>query len=119
MDLVIWTYILGGATIFALIVGVFSVWNGRMTRRELREVMERGDQRTHELLNRMNGRTEQMGQYMQEMDNRHTALLERIDGHMQEMGHRHTALLERMDSHMLEMDRRHTELLSQVLKKAS
>jgi uncharacterized membrane protein len=24
-----------GATIFALIVGVFSVWNGRMTRREI------------------------------------------------------------------------------------
>lgn len=24
-----------GATIFALIVGIFSVWNGRMTRREI------------------------------------------------------------------------------------
>jgi hypothetical protein len=101
VNLTIWTYIFGGATVFGFIVGVFSVWNGRMTRRELREVIERGDQRTHELLNRMNGRTEQMGQYMQEMDQRHTALLERIDGHMQEM------------------DRRHTELLSQVLRKAS
>ena len=28
-----------GATIFALIVGVFSVWNGRMTRREIIKVI--------------------------------------------------------------------------------
>lgn len=108
MSLVIWTYIVGAATLFGLIVGVFSVWNGRMTRRELREVIENGDQRTHELLNRMNGRMEQtdgrmaqIAQFMEEMDRRHMALLERMDGHMQEM------------------DRRHTELLSQVLRRVS
>ena len=94
MSLVIWTYIFGGATIFALVVGVFSVWNGRMTRRELREVIEQGNIRTHALLERMNSR-------MEETDRSHTALLERIALHMQEM------------------DRRHTELLSQLLKQAS
>ncbi|MBI4488174.1 MAG: hypothetical protein HY694_03745 [Deltaproteobacteria bacterium] len=119
MNLIIWTYIFGGATVFGFIVGVFSVWNGRMTRRELREVIERGDQRTHELLERMNGRMDRTAQFMEEMDQRHTALLGRIDSHMQEMDQRHTALLERIDSHMQEMDRRHTELLSQVLKRAS
>jgi len=112
MDLVIWTYIFGGATIFALIVGIFSVWNGRRTRRDLRqlieeidrrtreviqegdkntqEIIERGDQRTHQLLERMNGRMEQLAQYMHDTD-----------------------------QHMQEMDRRHTELLSDLLRRAS
>jgi len=92
MDLVIWTYIFGGATIFGFIVGVFSVWNGRMTRRELRQVMEAGDRRTQELI--------------EEMDRRHTALLERMDRRMEQLG-----------QYMQEMDRRHTELLSEVLRR--
>ena len=41
MSLVIWSYIFGGATIFGLIVAVFSVWNGRATRRELSLLAER------------------------------------------------------------------------------
>lgn len=35
MDLVIWGYIFGGATIFGSIVGIFSVYNGRRTRKEI------------------------------------------------------------------------------------
>jgi len=112
MSLVIWTYIFGGATIFALVVGVFSVWNGRMTRRELREVIEQGNIRTHALLERMNSR-------MEETDRSHTALLERMNSRMEETDRSHTALLERIALHMQEMDRRHTELLSQLLKQAS
>lgn len=108
MSLVIWTYIFGAATLFGLIVGVFSVWNGRMTRRELGEVIEKGDQRTHELLSRMNGR-------MDRIDGR----MEQTAQFMEETDRRHMTLLERMDAHMQEMDRRHTELLSQVLRRVS
>lgn len=79
MDLVIWTYIFGGATAFGLIVGVFSVWNGRMTRRELGQASEAGDRRTQELIERV--------------DRRHTELLQHMEGHVQEMDRRHTELL--------------------------
>jgi len=79
MDLMIWTYIFGGATAFGLIVGFFSVWNGRMTRRDLRQASEAGDRRTQELI-------ERTGQ-------RHTELLQRMEGHVQEMDRRHTELL--------------------------
>ena len=85
MDLVIWTYIFGGATVFALIVGIFSVYNGRMTRRELGAVIERGNERTHSLLERMDarlehmdGRLEKLTEYMQDMDQRHSELLTRL-----------------------------------------
>jgi hypothetical protein len=115
MSLIIWTYIFGGATLFALIVGIFSVWNGRMTRRDLREVIERGDQRTHELLSRMSGLMERMDGRMERMDGR----MERMTQFLEEMDRRHMALLEQMDRHMQEMDRRHTELLSQVLRRVS
>ena len=40
MDVVIWGYIFGGATIFGLIVGVFSVYNGRTTRREISSLIQ-------------------------------------------------------------------------------
>lgn len=79
MDLVIWTYIFGGATAFGLIVGVFSVWNGRMTRRELRQAIEAGDRRIRELIERI--------------DQHHTELLQRMESHIQEMDRRHTELL--------------------------
>ncbi len=82
MDLVIWTYIFGGATIFGFIVGVFSVWNGRMTRREIRQVIEAGDRRTQELIEAGDRRTQELIErltvYMQEMDRRHTELLTEV-----------------------------------------
>ena len=68
MDIVIWTYIFGGATIFALIVGVFSVWNGRMTRRELAEVIERTSERTQEILDRQGQTLQGVGQTLARME---------------------------------------------------
>ncbi|MFZ6016168.1 MAG: hypothetical protein ACOYU0_00875 [Nitrospirota bacterium] len=68
MDIVIWTYIFGGATVFALIGGVFSVWNGRMTRRWLSEVIERTSGQTQQML-------ERQGQILE----RHGQMLERIE----------------------------------------
>jgi len=96
MDLVVWTYIFGGATMFGLIVAVFSVWNGRMTRRELGQVIEAADRRTQELIEAGDRRTQE--------------LIGAGDGRTQE-------LIARIAAHIQEMDRRHTELLSEVLRR--
>lgn len=82
MDLVVWTYIFGGATTFGLIVAVFAVWNGRMTRRELGQVIEAGDRRTQELIDAGDRRAQELiariAAHMQEMDRRHTELLSEV-----------------------------------------
>lgn len=46
----IWTYIFGGATVFGTVVGVFSVWNGRMTRKELAQTVRETQKETQELI---------------------------------------------------------------------
>jgi predicted transcriptional regulator len=46
----LFSLIASAATIFALIVGVFSVWNGRMTRREIGGLIGRDEQATRELI---------------------------------------------------------------------
>lgn len=75
MDVVIWTYIFGGATVFALRVGVFSVWNGRMTRRWLSEVIERTSGQTQQMLERQRQMLERQGQMLE----RQGQILERIE----------------------------------------
>jgi len=50
MDLTIWGYIFGGATIFGLIVGIFSVYNGRMTRREISNLIVSESKATRDLI---------------------------------------------------------------------
>lgn len=44
-----WQYVIGGATIFGLIVGLFSVYNGRATRKLIVEE----EKRTQEILERL------------------------------------------------------------------
>jgi hypothetical protein len=86
MDIVIWTYIFGGATIFALIVGIFSVWNGRMTRRELAEVIERSAKHTQEMIKDTADQThkilERQGQMLGKIEEtqRYIAELIKIEG---------------------------------------
>ena len=41
-----WGYVIGGATVFAFIVGLFSIYNGRVTRKMILE----GEKRTREIL---------------------------------------------------------------------
>ncbi len=109
MDIVIWSSIFGGATVFALIVGLFSVYNGRMTRRELSAVIERGNERSQSLLERMDGRMESVDGHMESMDGR----MESLDGHMETLAEQ----MGQLAVHMQEMDRRHTELFSRIDEK--
>ncbi len=68
----------GMAGVFGLIVGVFSVWNGRMTRREISHlIME-----VHRDLAKMDERTERQRQILAKMDERterQSQILERIE----------------------------------------
>ena len=59
MDVVIWGYIFGGATLFGLIVGVFSVYNGRMTRREISSLIQEESRLTRESTRELIERVEQ------------------------------------------------------------
>lgn len=56
---------------FGLIVGVFSVWNGRMTQREVGALIDRSAKDTQAILVRIE-------EHMKQMDERHTQFLERI-----------------------------------------
>ena len=75
MSLIIWSYIFGGATIFALVVGIFSVWNGRMTRREVRDFIEKSAENTEKMIRETSRETQEV---LQRMDERNTELLARI-----------------------------------------
>jgi len=71
MDVMNWTYIFGGVAVFGLIVGVFSVWNGRMRQREVGALIDRSAKDTQAILVRIE-------EHMKQMDERHTQFLERI-----------------------------------------
>ena len=43
-----WGYVIGGATVFGLIVGLFSMYNGRVTRREIANVITEEGRRLSE-----------------------------------------------------------------------
>ena len=59
-----WQYVIGGATIFGLIVGFFSVYNGRATRKLIVEE----EKRTQELL-------EKHGSILEKLADQHTTMI--------------------------------------------
>ena len=59
-----WQYVIGGATIFGLIVGFFSVYNGRATRKLIVEE----EKRTQELL-------EKHGSILEKLSDQHTTMI--------------------------------------------
>jgi len=57
----------GMASVFGLIVGVFSVWNGRMTRREIGRLIDKNARATGELLAKMDERAERQSEILREI----------------------------------------------------
>ena len=45
-----WEYVLGGAAVFGLIVGLFAVYNGRVTRREIGKMIAEEGRAMREIL---------------------------------------------------------------------
>ncbi|MDI6641827.1 MAG: hypothetical protein QME68_05910 [Elusimicrobiota bacterium] len=91
MNLEIWFYIFGDATIFGIIVGVFSVYNGRMTRKELSKIISETADKTQKIL--------------QEIDRRHTILLGKI-----------SETADKTQKILQEIDKRHTILLGKIIE---
>lgn len=78
MDVVIWGYIFGGATLFGLIVGVFSVYNGRMTRREISSLIQEESRLTRESTRELIERVEQTLERTEKILETNTAILARL-----------------------------------------
>jgi len=62
-----WEYVIGGATIFGVIVGLFSVYNGRATRKVIIEE----ERRTQEILDRH-------GKILEKLSDQHSTMIEMI-----------------------------------------
>jgi gas vesicle protein len=60
LNLEIWGYIFGGATIFGLIVGIFAVYNGRMIRREIGKLIKEESTATRELIKKESTATREL-----------------------------------------------------------
>ncbi len=80
-----WEYVLGGATLFGLIVGLFSVYNGRATRRLLAEE----ERMTRELLVKMDERLAKMDERLARTDE----LLAKMDERLAKMDERFEIIL--------------------------
>ena len=67
----LWEYVLGGASVFGLIVAAGAWINGRLTRREISRLIEKEHQATRELISKIDER-------MVKMDERFEALLLKV-----------------------------------------
>jgi len=80
-----WEYVLGGASLFGLIVGLFSIYNGRATRKLLigeerltREMIERLMEKMDEGFRRMDEGFRKMDERFAKMDERFIEVLKEI-----------------------------------------
>ncbi len=86
-----WEYVLGGATIFGLIVALGTWFNGRVTRKIMIQHFERLDKRFEEVLKRVDGRFEGL---VRGMDRRFEEVLSRMDERFNELIKQHNKLIE-------------------------
>ncbi|MBI3988596.1 MAG: hypothetical protein HY347_03160 [candidate division NC10 bacterium] len=88
-----------GATIFALIVGLFSAYNGRQTRSYIGELIRESANHTQELIQTMQGGTRELLERMDRRLEAQQAFLERMDQRLEAQRallERQQALLERI-----------------------
>ena len=71
----LWEYVLGGATVFGLIVTIGAWLNGRITRREISRLIMEEHRTTRELITRMDERFELL---LRESSEAHSKILEAI-----------------------------------------
>ena len=72
---ILWEYVIGGATIFGLIVAVGAWLNGRITRREISKLIVEEHKATRELIAKIDERLAKMDERFMEMDKRFELLL--------------------------------------------
>lgn len=100
-----WEYVLGGATVFGLIMGLFSIYNGRVTRRGIamemrvtRELIAKMDERLLKIDERMSEGFLKMSEGFSKMDERFGALLQSIRDMAKQSMEEHRAILEAIKS---------------------
>lgn len=71
-----WEYVLGGATIFGVIVGSFSVYNGRATRKVIAEVITEEGRRTREVLREHGEILKKHGEILDKLSEQHATMIE-------------------------------------------
>jgi hypothetical protein len=85
---IMWEYVLGGATLFGLIVGLFSIYNGRATRKLLLEEQRH----TRELIAKIDER-------IAKIDERFEVLLKALDAHIKASTIEHQEIMRRLTEH--------------------
>jgi hypothetical protein len=85
---IMWEYVLGGATLFGLIVGLFSIYNGRATRKLLLEEQRH----TRELIAKIDER-------FTKIDERFEILLKALDAHIKASTIEHQEIMRRLTEH--------------------
>ncbi|MCL7402323.1 MAG: hypothetical protein LZ168_06015 [Thaumarchaeota archaeon] len=99
---IMWEYVLGGATLFGLIVGLFSIYNGRATRKLLLEEQRH----TRELIAKIDERIAKMDEIFAKMNERFTkiderfeVLLKALDAHIKASTIEHQEIMRRLTEH--------------------
>lgn len=97
MTFIAWVGLISyGATIFALIVGIFAVYNGRKTRDEITRLIKEVDKPTKEILTRQTALLEGIRDDIKEMDKSTKEILARIS----DTQDRQNLILERIEARL-------------------
>lgn len=109
-----WEYVLGGATVFGLIVAIGAWINGRLTRREISRLIVEEHRATRELIAKMDERLAKVDERLAKMDE----WFARMDERFARMDERFEALLKSIEAHSSASAQRHEEILRRLQPQA-
>jgi hypothetical protein len=69
-----WEYVIGGATVFALIMGLFSIYNGRVTRRYIGGLIRELSQQHNTMVKQL----EIMVKHLDKLSEQHTTMMDSL-----------------------------------------
>ncbi len=105
-----WEYVVGGATIFGLIVAVGAWLNGRVTRREISRFIAEEHRATRELIRKMDERLAKMNERLAKADEGFAKMDERFA----KIDERFAKMDERFEQILRESAEAHTRILEAI-----
>ncbi|MCX8205291.1 MAG: hypothetical protein N3H31_06545 [Candidatus Nezhaarchaeota archaeon] len=106
-----WEYVLGGATVFGLIVAVGTWFNGRVTRREISRLIVEEHRTTREEISKLIvEELKATRELIAKMDER----IARVDERMAKADERFESLLRAIEAHSRASTQQHEEILNWV-----
>ena len=112
-----WEYVVGGATIFGLIVAVGAWLNGRVTRREISRLIAEEHRATRELIRKMDERLAKMDERLAKVDEGFAKMDERfakMDERFAKIDERFAKMDERFEQILRESAEAHTRILEAI-----